>query len=148
MSDSRVHRRSARSGAEHSASPAWKRKTGFQLPSDVSYEKQRLSDAWAYVFRHHVLGELASQTMASTWGLSSNWTENRVKPGRGSHFFLPLCIFPPSTTFSPSLRSVPSGARRASPPLIHEHINTQGRHSFVMPEAVVQGELRPLRNPA
>ena len=32
-------------------------------------------------------------------------------------------------------------------PLI-EHINTQGRHSFVMPEAVVKGELRPLRNPA
>jgi hypothetical protein len=31
---------------------------------------------------------------------------------------------------------------------IHEHINTQGRHSFVMPEAVVKGELRPLRNPA
>ena len=29
-----------------------------------------------------------------------------------------------------------------------EHINTQGRHSFVMPEAVVKGELRPLRNPA
>jgi Tn3 transposase DDE domain-containing protein len=33
-------------------------------------------------------------------------------------------------------------------PLIHEHINTQGRHSFVMPEAVAKGELRPLRNPA
>ena len=33
-------------------------------------------------------------------------------------------------------------------PLIHEHINTQGRHSFMMPEAVVKGELRPLRNPA
>ena len=33
-------------------------------------------------------------------------------------------------------------------PLIHEHINIQGRHSFVMPEAVVKGELRPLRNPA
>jgi Tn3 transposase DDE domain len=32
-------------------------------------------------------------------------------------------------------------------PLIHEHINTQGRHSFSMPEAVVKGELRPLRNP-
>ena len=32
--------------------------------------------------------------------------------------------------------------------LIAEHINTQGRHSFVMPEAVVKGELRPLRNPA
>ena len=27
------------------------------------------------------------------------------------------------------------------------HINTQGRHSFSMPEAVVKGELRPLRNP-
>jgi hypothetical protein len=26
--------------------------------------------------------------------------------------------------------------------------NTQGRHSFTMPEAVVKGELRPLRNPA
>jgi len=58
MSDSRVHRRSARSGAERSASPAWKRKTGFQLPPDVSYEKQRLSGAWAYVFRYRVLGEL------------------------------------------------------------------------------------------
>ena len=33
-------------------------------------------------------------------------------------------------------------------PLIHEHINMQGRHSFAMPEAVVKGELRPLRNPA
>jgi len=33
-------------------------------------------------------------------------------------------------------------------PLIHDHINTQGRHSFAMPEAVVKGELRPLRNPA
>jgi len=35
-----------------------KRKTGFRLPPDVSYEKQRLSYAWAYVFRHRVLGEL------------------------------------------------------------------------------------------
>jgi hypothetical protein len=33
-------------------------------------------------------------------------------------------------------------------PLIHDHINTQGRHSFAMPEEVVKGELRPLRNPA
>jgi hypothetical protein len=33
-------------------------------------------------------------------------------------------------------------------PLIHGHINTQGRHSFMMPEAVMRGELRPLRNPA
>jgi hypothetical protein len=35
-----------------------KGKTGFQLPPDVSFEKQRLPDAWAYVFRHRVLGEL------------------------------------------------------------------------------------------
>jgi hypothetical protein len=33
-------------------------------------------------------------------------------------------------------------------PLIHDHINTQVRHSFTMPEEVVTGELRPLRNPA
>ena len=69
-----------------SESPAWK--------------SHRLSDR--YTNRTHTPGEY--------WGLSSNWTENRVKPDRGSHFFLPLRIFPPSTTFSPSLRSVPSGA--------------------------------------
>jgi hypothetical protein len=33
-------------------------KPAFQLPSDVSFEKQRLREAWAYVFRHRVLGEL------------------------------------------------------------------------------------------
>jgi hypothetical protein len=38
----------------------WKSKSGFQLPPDVSFEKQRLSDAWAYVFRHRVLGELGA----------------------------------------------------------------------------------------
>jgi hypothetical protein len=35
-----------------------KGKTAFQLPSDISFEKQRLCDAWAYVFRHRVLGGL------------------------------------------------------------------------------------------
>ena len=35
-----------------------KSKSGFRLPPDVSFEKQRLSDAWAYIFRHRVLGEL------------------------------------------------------------------------------------------
>ena len=44
---------------------------------------------------------------AAYWGLSSKWTENRVKPGRDSHFFLPYRNFPPLTT----LRSVPSGRR-------------------------------------
>jgi hypothetical protein len=38
--------------------PTSKGKTGFQLPADVSFEKRRLCDAWAYVFRHRVLGEL------------------------------------------------------------------------------------------
>jgi hypothetical protein len=31
-------------------------------------------------------------------------------------------------------------------PLIYEHINMLGRYSFVVPEAVIRGELRPLRN--
>jgi hypothetical protein len=35
-----------------------KSKTGFRLPPDVSFEKQRLSNAWAYVFRHRLLGEI------------------------------------------------------------------------------------------
>ena len=30
----------------------------FKLPPDVSFEKQRLSYGWAYVFRHAQLGEL------------------------------------------------------------------------------------------
>jgi hypothetical protein len=58
MSDSRVHRRSAWSDVVQSAFPAWKGKTGFQLPPDVSFEKQRLFRPWACVFRHRVLGEL------------------------------------------------------------------------------------------
>jgi hypothetical protein len=33
-------------------------------------------------------------------------------------------------------------------PLIHEHINMLGRYSFVVPEPVVRGKLRPLRTPA
>jgi hypothetical protein len=33
-------------------------------------------------------------------------------------------------------------------PTIHKHINLMGKYSFVMPEAVARGELRPLRNPS
>jgi uncharacterized protein (TIGR00251 family) len=40
----------------------------------------------------------------------ANGRKTAVKPGRRSHFFLPYRIFPPSITFSPSLRNVPSGA--------------------------------------
>jgi hypothetical protein len=40
------------------APPTSKGKPAFQLPADVSFEKRRLCDAWAYVFRHRVLGEL------------------------------------------------------------------------------------------
>ena len=32
-------------------------------------------------------------------------------------------------------------------PLLHEHINMLGRYSFSMPEAVANGQLRPLRDP-
>ena len=35
-----------------------KSKTSFRLPPDVSFEKERLSYAWAYVFRHRLLGEI------------------------------------------------------------------------------------------
>jgi hypothetical protein len=40
------------------APPPSKGKPAFRLPSDVSFEKQRLCNAWAYVFRHRALGEL------------------------------------------------------------------------------------------
>lgn len=33
------------------------------------------------------------------------------------------------------------------PPLIHKHINFQGRYSFALSESVAQGGLRPLRDP-
>ncbi len=33
-------------------------------------------------------------------------------------------------------------------PLIYDHINMLGRYSFVMPETVARGELRPLHNPS
>ena len=32
-------------------------------------------------------------------------------------------------------------------PLLHEHINMLGRYSFSVPDAVANGELRPLRDP-
>ena len=33
-------------------------------------------------------------------------------------------------------------------PLVHRHINFQGRYSFALSEAVARGELRPLRDPS
>jgi hypothetical protein len=32
-------------------------------------------------------------------------------------------------------------------PLVHKHINFQGRYSFALTESVVQGALRPLQDP-
>jgi hypothetical protein len=32
-------------------------------------------------------------------------------------------------------------------PLVHRHINFQGRYAFALSEAVAQGALRPLREP-
>ena len=40
----------------------------------------------------------------------------------------------------------PQDVARLSP-LIRRHLNFQGRHAFVLPEAVAQGQLRPLRDP-
>ena len=42
---------------------------------------------------------------------------------------------------------LPEDEARLSP-LGQEHINVLGRYSFVVPESVARGELRPLRNPA
>jgi TnpA family transposase len=33
-------------------------------------------------------------------------------------------------------------------PLVHQHINMLGRYAFTLPEPVIRGELRPLRDPA
>ncbi|WP_420594234.1 hypothetical protein [Deinococcus sp.] len=33
-------------------------------------------------------------------------------------------------------------------PLLHDHIHMLGKYDFTLPEAVAQGQLRPLRNPA
>ena len=100
-------------------------------------------------------------------GLSSNWTENRVKPGRGSHFFASFsavngancgnAIAKGRKINSAHLGSVVNTIvlwntiymeavlerfrkeeypvnevdKARLSPLIHEHINTQRRHSFV-----------------
>ncbi len=40
----------------------------------------------------------------------------------------------------------PADVARLSP-LVHKHINFQGRYSFALTESVARGELRPLRNP-
>ena len=40
----------------------------------------------------------------------------------------------------------PEDVARLSP-LIHRHINFQGRYSFALLESVARGDLRPLRNP-
>ena len=37
---------------------AQKTQSGFKLPPDVSFRKERLSNGWAYVFRHTQLGNL------------------------------------------------------------------------------------------
>ena len=33
-------------------------------------------------------------------------------------------------------------------PLVFDHINLLGRYAFSVPDSVIRGELRPLRNPA
>jgi hypothetical protein len=42
---------------------------------------------------------------------------------------------------------LPKDVARLSP-LVFEHINLLGRYAFTVPDAVVRGQLRPLRNPA
>jgi hypothetical protein len=49
------------------APPTFRGKPAFRLPSDVSFEKQRLCGAWAYAFRHRALGELG-RILLQEWG--------------------------------------------------------------------------------
>ena len=55
----------------------------------------------------HLFRDIAAHRPGHIRGLSSNCTENRVKPGRDSHFFFPYRIFPPSITCSPILAQRP-----------------------------------------
>ena len=43
---------------QHEANPRPGDAGRFHLPPDVSFNKRRLGDGWAYVFRHRTLGEL------------------------------------------------------------------------------------------
>jgi hypothetical protein len=43
---------------QHEATPRPGDTSQFRLPPEVSFEKRRLGDGWAYVFRHRTLGEL------------------------------------------------------------------------------------------
>jgi hypothetical protein len=76
----------------------------------------------------------------------SPWTE--LLPFWSVGHFLPIYMEAVLEQFRKEGYPVNEEDKARLSPLIHEHINTQGRHSFVMPEAVVKGELRPLRNPA
>ena len=40
----------------------------------------------------------------------------------------------------------PGDVARLSP-LLHEHINMLGRYDFTLPEGIIAGQLRPLRDP-
>ncbi len=39
---------------------------GFRLPPGVSITKQTVSDGWAYLFRHHSLGQLGRIVLRET----------------------------------------------------------------------------------
>lgn len=48
----------------------------------------------------------------------------------------------------PHLRGAMLACRISRLPRTHRHINVLGHYSFAVPEAVLQGALRPLRDPA
>jgi hypothetical protein len=52
---------------------------------------------------------------------------------------------PPERISHRSLRTLASGNRAS--PLVFDHINLLRRYAFSVPESVVRGELRPLRDP-
>ena len=77
----------------------------------------------------------------------------KINSGRWAWSSMRLCCGIPCIWKRPSSNCVPEGlavhaddVARLSP-LVHHHINFQGRYSFALSEAVARGELRPLRNP-
>ena len=79
----------------------------------------------------------------------------RKRIARESNNAIPMCTALPKPRFVqrrhvgrlPCPSVLPEDEARLSP-LGQEHINVLGRYSFVVPESVARGELRPLRNPA
>jgi len=78
-------------------------------------------------------GELSPEQLTRYFHLDDR-DQRLVNSHRGDHSWLGYAI-------------QPEDVARLSP-LVFEHINLLGRYAFSVPDSVVRGQLRPLRNPA